>query len=119
MITEAEIYWITRLDYFQTLGFIVGGILTFASLICLFASVDDWIKEENKTGFCISLSFFVLFLFVLFGACFIPSTKEMCAIKALPMVMNNEGVREIPNKVVGLANEWLDEMRPERKMKGD
>ena len=43
---------------------------------------------------------------------FVPTTKEMCAIKLVPMIANDEQVQELPNKVVDLANEWLDELKP-------
>ena len=39
----------------------------------------------------------------------------MCAIKAIPVIVNNEQVQELPNKVVELANEWIDELKPNKE----
>ena len=46
---------------------------------------------------------------------FIPTTKEMCAIKIIPRVVNNEKVQELPEKFVELANEWVEELKPKQK----
>ena len=41
----------------------------------------------------------------------------MCAIKVIPLVANDETVQELPSKVVELADEWLDELRPKTETK--
>lgn len=45
----------------------------------------------------------------------LPTTKEMCVIKAIPMLVNNDEVQEIPEKVLELATEWLDELKPNKE----
>jgi len=114
MITESTIYWITRMDYLQ--GFALAVSITLC-ICCLAGAIISCVikyngykeeKEKAKTAFHWFLpSTFICFILV-FGAMLIPSTKEYCAIKAIPVIVNNEQVQELPNKVVELANEWID-----------
>jgi len=50
-----------------------------------------------------------------------PSTKEMAFILVAPKlydaVSKNKDLQEMPSKVVTLANEWLEELRPEKEEK--
>ena len=112
-LTEMSIYWVTRLD----------GIKTFLEALSLFVLVSCCIAiffvsifyTEIGRGFkpiflCI-LGLLLSFLFGL-GWVFTPSTKEMYVIKAIPMIVNNEEVQEIPNKVLELTTEWIEELKP-------
>lgn len=114
MITEADIYWVTRLDYLQAFMGIamfllgIGGIIGF---VHLFTDKGLSPKEAwRKVRIPLLLSAFLVVALVL-----TPTTKEMCAIKLIPKVVNSEGVQEIPEKLVGLSNEWLEELRPKKK----
>jgi len=130
IVTESQIYWLTRMDYICGLGWAIGisflvvlGII----LVVLLASRRDEFDEEEKKRYnkWIFLSAFGILpsLLIIMGAALTPSTKEMAAIKLIPMIVNDEKVQELPNKVVGLANEWLDELSPkkieETEMKGN
>lgn len=121
MITESTIYWITRMSYLQ------GFALTISIIICICASVgavtscvikysssyeDD--TKRAKQAFRWFLPLTLLSFVLVFGAMLIPSTKEFCAIKAIPVIVNNEQVQELPNRVVELANEWIDELKPSK-----
>jgi len=105
MITESQIYWITRMDYIQTALFVLGGITTglavvgfIISAICCMLNVISGDSEAKR----------------MMSACFVPSTKELCAIKVIPKIVNNEEVQELPNRVVELAGEWLENLKPEK-----
>ena len=130
MITESEIYWITRMDYIQTALFVLGGIITglagisfVVSAICCARNVihgDDDAKRMmvvSKKTLLTSIVCGLVFGSILLSACFVPSTKEMCAIKIIPKIVNNEEVQELPNKVVELANEWLEELKPKNEFR--
>jgi hypothetical protein len=56
-----------------------------------------------------------LFLVLAGSGVFIPTTKQMAVIMVAPKVINNEQVQKLPNQVLELANEWLEELKP----KGD
>jgi len=114
MITESEIYWITRYDYFQCFSLIVGGLLSIGGLIAVIASVCEIFDTDNYRPIKTALPLFLLFLLVLIGGLFIPSTKEMCAIKVIPMIANNQDIQEIPKQLADLASEWIEELKPNK-----
>ena len=126
MITESMVYWITRLDSIQTtfhgitLGILILSLCWLAISIimfCLMAEYQDDDKEKvmAKKNIKVSAPIFVLAILLFLSSAFIPTTKEYCAIKLVPMIAQNEDVQELPAKVVDLANEWIDELKPEKK----
>jgi len=42
-------------------------------------------------------------------AILVPTTKQMAAIYFVPKVINNKEVHKMPDKLVTLANSWMDE----------
>lgn len=116
-ITESTIYWITRLDsikeFMRAAGLIIGVFLPVvtAGLTAMFYEkvkpVIRSLKFTPPVG-CV-------FLLIGVGSIFVPTTKEMCAIKAIPMVINNENIKDIPTNIAELANDWIKELSP----KGD
>lgn len=118
MITESTIYWITRLDYVQ--GFFIGlaiitGVLTGVLNFVLGCNWDSCWEKEKVTAFKWFKKSFLLWIIVAlsaFTACLIPNTKEMCAIKIIPVMVNDPNVQELPKSLVGLANEWIEELKP-------
>lgn len=124
MITEQEMYWLTRLDYLHAITLtsgviilIVIGILGLLTAMYVFDSQSSLSRNERKWVISLVLISIVGFMFVI-GSCFIPTTREMCAIKVVPLIVNNERVQQIPDKVLDLANEWLNEFKP-GKIMGD
>jgi len=128
MITESQIYWITRLDSINvalevlSIAFgVVGSLGLIMSIIGYFANKVDEQYEQNAKFIpickrCIWYSVGVLLLTFICaaGLTFLPTTKEMCAIKIIPVIANNEGVQELPQKAVELANEWMEELKPKK-----
>ena len=120
MITETQMYWLTRLDYLQ--GFFIGAglagimVFTIAISITLIAKSDASSGEKKKYNKLTKLWIVCLLLSTLsiFISCFVPDTKEMCAIKVVPMIVNDPNVQDLPNKVVDIANDWLDELKPKK-----
>ncbi len=115
MVTESQIYWITRMDSFSTAATAVGIIFSIAALIFLIVSVCFWCEEKDCKMFFVALSIQIFCLCIVVGACFIPNTKEMCVIKMLPRIINNEQVQELPQQIVELANEWIEELKPPKE----
>lgn len=121
MITKSTIYWITRMDYLQEFALTVSITICICCLVgvivsCIIKytnSYEDNVKKAKRAlrwFLPLTLLSFILVL----GAMLIPSTKELCAIKAIPIIINNKQVQELPNKVVELANEWIDELKPNK-----
>jgi len=119
MITESTIYWITRLNYFLGFLYTLGILVIVGGIVLIIAWYSRWYSNEKHKTFRkkVKHPFLITLLGILFfiSALFIPSTKEICIIKVLPKIVNNTEVKELPNKVVELANEWLDELKPQPK----
>lgn len=125
MITESEIYWITRLDGIEMFFEICAIFMTTVYVVLLAFTIFHWVfkndkdfDENDKARYKIlkklSLFCFLPFIVFLSGAFLIPNTKEMCAIKIIPMVANQEDMKEIPADLAGLAREWIEELKPSK-----
>lgn len=120
MITEQQIYWLTRLDnILVALGlFAIGAAIVAAGigLIGLMELVNDGrcatlILRKSARLFCaVIISVIVM--------AFIPSTKEVAAIIVLPKIVNNEKVQDAGNKLFDLAVEWLEDLKREKNKEG-
>jgi hypothetical protein len=123
MITSMQMYWITRLSYLAKFFEISGsfcGLLGIISLgiICI-SNAEGELK--NKKWWLmpkILIPSAALFLFI---SSFIPTTKEMAAILIVPKLTNaiaeNEEIQKLPNNLMGLANEWIEELKPKTEAK--
>jgi len=117
MITPWHVYWITRCDKIYDTVTLMGLISMAFFLIscgCAFGLLceshqEKWRKLLLRKLSPVSLVCGVVLLTI---GMLVPTTKEMCAIIAIPAVVNNEQVQEIPDKIVDLAGEWIDELRP-------
>ena len=123
MITGTEIYWITRMDNIRVA---IGVFLTIWAFVTLGVSIgcficSIWPDNEKEKHMAELLRRFIiiptwaLLCCLISAIVLIPTTKEVCAIKAIPIIVNNEQVQELPNKVVELANEWIDELKPSKE----
>lgn len=141
MITPTMMYWITRLDGLRgflhgfdefttiltVLGLVISGI---AGLICMVVVGNSWtppdkIVEESeyklvrsirnyaaKFTFCVFLPINIL---LSLAYALTPTTKEYCAIKVVPAIMNNAKVQEFGDELYRLGVDWLKELRPQVK----
>lgn len=113
ILTGWDVYWITRCDAVSTAA---GGVAVAVgiALVVLFMvgpmlalDFDDFPWKR------------IISVLVALGALAVavktatPTTKEMCAIIALPAIANNEDVQGLGSEVVVLAREWVQELRPE------
>ena len=117
MITGWDIYWITRLDYLHntmetmfTLSIIIAVLCTFVLLIW---SVCDEDPKIIKKYVRYPVMVMVFAAVVSFLYCFFPSTKEAIAIYAVPKIVANEDVQQIPENAARFINtklqEWVGE----------
>lgn len=104
-ITQFQMYLITSLDAFMT-AFIMFGIVG-AFVVAMIGC------EYRRVFWFMPIPLISIVLGVL-----TPSTKQMAAILIVPAIVNNEEVQKLPNSILGLADEWLEELRPGKDGEG-
>lgn len=117
MITGWQLYWLTRLDAISSAFQFLTGLFGVLFAICLFCVIVSfaigWCENEPEAlefgKRMIKPAIIISTMFVLFiGAkSFTPTTKEMVAFIAVPKIINNEDVQEIPPNVAKFMNEKL------------
>ena len=141
MITPTMMYWITRLDGLRGFLHSFDELTAILIVICLVISgvagiictmmftnslePSDKIVEDPayklvrsvrnyaaKFTFCVFLPINVL---LSLAYVLTPSTKEYCAIKVVPAIVNNEKVQEFGDELYRLGVDWLKELRPQDK----
>lgn len=115
------IYLIGTVDGFiETFNFI-GAIGSIGCLALFFMfriqDTDSYVKGEEKEMFrrASSKSFkgFMFFLVLFIFTQLIPNSKTLIAMAAIPPVINNEQVQELPENVLGFINDYLKDKRHE------
>ena len=113
------IYWITRLDALNALFL----FFTIVLLIALATVLINWSIEfiidstyvlNKKTKTICSYIIFLLSISVALLA-IVPSSKEMAAIIVVPKISNAMIESEIPQKIMNLADDWLEKFEPKNK----
>ncbi len=119
-MTSWMMYWLLMLDevnaVFVVAGSLLGGWVLFMFCVWLWSltppvSEDD--KKRAELGKRCGLRYFPLFLFALSLAVFTPNTKQMAAIIVVPKIINNKQVQEIPEKLMGLCDAWIEDKTEE------
>lgn len=119
-MTALSLYFIIKLDAFIEL-FSIAGLLSFLTTIACtihyFGSKINPIENfpDLKIPTVLSICIFILSVSLSFV---LPSTKEAAAIYFIPKFYNsiteNKELQKIPPKLVDLANQWLDELKPKK-----
>ena len=129
MITENEMYWLTRLDPANRMLctlLIVGITLVVVFLLAqlILRDTGSWEKEEDVNrklkaadwmlfkGLPLTV---VMMLILGIALVFTPTTKEMAAIKIIPAVANSQAVEKLGKSaetLIDLANSWMQELAP-------
>lgn len=119
MISENDMYWLTRLDHIRdamphliAFGLMMGPVLFGIGLAA------PWEKDQRIGRIAVlvfSSSLIISALAAFISLPFIPTTREMCAIKVVPLVANNEDVQALGADIPKLAREWMEELKPKRK----
>lgn len=129
MITETEMYWLTRLDPANRMlyallfvGIVLVVMFSLAQLIL--RDIDSWEKKEIvdrklKTADWMLFKGFplaaVMMLMAGIALVFTPTTREMAAIKIIPAVANSQAVEKLGKSaetLIDLANSWMQELAP-------
>ena len=128
MITQTQMYWLTRLDALDALVCCIGVTFFVLSLVLGIIGgviLAEYGFEERGCGIgkrlhhkwlplCMAVSFACALT-----ASLIPSTKEMAAIIVIPRIANSEKVQDVGNRLYDLAGEWAEELRPKKKEGGE
>lgn len=69
-------------------------------------------KNIRRPIFKILLCTFIVWLPLRLASTLLPTTKEMAIIYVVPKIINNEIVSKIPDKLLNLSSEWIEELRP-------
>lgn len=104
MITEEMLYWIFRLDAirgFCVVVLLVGGlanVLITAHLIMDKNYIDFSDYFYKRLLICVK-SMYIIIITAILTLLFLPSTKEMAAIKLIPVIYNSDFVqKELPKE---------------------
>jgi hypothetical protein len=113
-----QMYWLVMLDnisFMATFITIIGGgalLVTAIGFLIIQESIDPF--KKLKKFWLTSVT--IVSVCALIGT-FIPTTKQMAAIIVVPKIVNNEQVQQMPDKVLNLGLEWLEELKPEKGAK--
>lgn len=140
MLTELQLYWITRLDnicsFVECWRTAALLMLLFSCIAIIILLIAECIMKMDAISFCgadrimedasyASISsirkcvcnvvlkcILPLFMLIYSAHIFIPTTKEYCAIKVVPAIVNNEKTLELTDELYSLGIEWLKELKP-------
>lgn len=116
-MSEQDLYWLTRLDSLRELMsgfallFLMVGVLYIVPRLVSWADSDVPKIFRSRVAFVLSVLAVVVGLVLVAGKAFVPTTKEMAAIKVIPMITNNEDVKEIGKDVLDLAKDYVKELK--------
>jgi len=110
-LTSMQMYWLLMLDNINFLfgvGFVVCIVLLFFGMV--FTALEETWFDLKKVWVFLSV---LIFMFLILGS-FTPRTKQMAAILVVPKIVNNEQLQQMPDKILNLGLEWLEEFKPEK-----
>jgi hypothetical protein len=117
MITESNIYWMTRLDEIKTLLSVAGGVMCVifgvALMICLGGCIVNKIEDDKeylrsfKKALMYVLPIFLFGLALPIGNVFIPTTKQYAMIKVIPAIANDQRIQQEATEIYDMAKQAL------------
>jgi len=123
MITESQMYWLTRMDSLRDLLRMVGALSAVVGIVATVFLIVAYISTLDGDKFSITLmksrlfrwlgpvvSTFALVIGLTYAL--VPSTKAYAAIKVIPLLLNSEStatVQKDAGALYNLAVEWAKE----------
>lgn len=109
MISEWDIYWITRLDEIRVVALLLAGFALFALVFLIVASA-----AEGRVV-CKGTMAALLSVVALAGGAytFTPSTKDMVTIKVIPAIVNSETAYRVTHETVEAALRLIEKVGKE------
>ena len=111
VLTESTVYWITRLDSVKEVAGAGGVVFIVILLMIIIIALLEDTSKKYVWGLSLGL---IMSILIAVSSLFIPTTKEYCAIKVIPMIVNNDEIQAVPDKVLELATKWVEELRPNK-----
>ena len=122
-----EIYWITRLDYINTLLYVISGLSLVLTAICLVIGIawDDIDEDKEKVikKKALNIATYSVIIAIVFSTIniFVPTTKEMLMIYGVggtyEYLKDSDTAKEIPDKCLKAVDKFLDEYIEEDQKK--
>ena len=117
-----NLYWIMKLDalssFFEFLSSIIGLAMGLFIILLIVAYLNDDNIELIKPFKQILIILFIFFIPIVSIAILLPDTKQMCALLVVPKVINytmdNEEMKKMPDQIIKLGSEWLNELSPKK-----
>jgi len=113
-MTSFQFYILTRLDSIGILCFviaIISGMVIFWLSLFSYDQRDE-IRELFKHYIKLSVIIFIISISV---TVLLPTTKEALLIYSVPQILNNKEMQKLPDNVLRLLNEKIEEWRPTEK----
>lgn len=117
-----QIYFIVMLDNIRA-GALVCAVLF--GVLAIFSTIS-WcemrprIEHPHRIFYKVGCFAGLIMFFMGFSILvFVPNTRQMSAILIIPKIVNNAKVQDMPNRVLDLAEEWIEELKPKSVEKGD
>lgn len=124
IMTSWEMYGLVMLsDIVMTCGIFNGFLGITCIIFGIFGTCLKYCDDISQNGrvlgnkFIKSLRWLIpIFIVSLTITTLIPTTKQMAAIILVPKIINgieqSEPLQEIPNNLLDLANDWINELKP-------
>lgn len=131
ILTAFDVYVVAQLDKISAIfaaftGISIGilliiGFVYLIGLSCCHSKDSEKIFYDQYSKY---LKMGIVIPFIMGLICsFIPSTKTAAAMIILPPMINsvtqNKELQQLPPKLLGLANDWIDALKPEGKKHGN
>lgn len=118
-----EIYWLTRFDaLYNIFGacLAVGIIFTVVCTIAYIVNRSEEEKEDLTRFFKKKLNWSIPLLIIgALGLAFTPTTKEAFLIYgvggSIDYLKENPTAKQLPDKVINLLDDWIDEIAPDKE----
>jgi len=109
-------------SFFEFLSSIIGLAMGVFIIFLIVAYLNDDkmkpFKQILKPFKQILIILFIFFIPIVSIAILLPDTKQMCALLVVPKVINytmdNEEMKKMPDQIIKLGSEWLNELSPKK-----
>ncbi len=102
VMSESDMYWVTRLDGLKDVLIIFAVLLGILSVILFIGHLMSMGNMSDTIIVC------VIFIFLTIASILTPTTNEMVLIKVVPKIANNESIQDIGKNGMEILNKYLD-----------
>lgn len=97
-----DIYLISLVDEIKLMFFMGPLLYAFWSFLLILFRDEDW---SNLPRMFKRVSIFIAVMWSI--GLIMPKSRTVAAMYVIPAIVNNEHIKEIPNNVAQLTNEWM------------